>query len=246
MPYKEACIQYVDAMDDSADAIQSVNTIVNTEGRLSAYNTDYIAVAKLLADHQVAPESGFVVLGSGGMAKAVVAALRDAGFTSGTVVARNEQTGRALADQYGYAWRPELGSDRPQLIVNATPVGMSGGPAADELPVEPDVVDSAETVFDVVAMPALTPLVRRGQARGKKVITGAEVIALQALEQFALYTVVAGPVTAAVRWPPAGQVTGQRGGPTGGVPRSRCGIDWPDAYRSFRPRRWDVVRCCRG
>jgi shikimate dehydrogenase len=188
MPYKEACIQYVDAMDDSADAIQSVNTIVNTEGRLSAYNTDYIAVAKLLADHQVAPESGFVVLGSGGMAKAVVAALRDAGFTSGTVVARNEQTGRALADQYGYAWRPELGSDRPQLIVNATPVGMSGGPAADELPVEPDVVDSAETVFDVVAMPALTPLVRRGQARGKKVITGAEVIALQALEQFALYT----------------------------------------------------------
>ena len=65
---------------------------------------------------------------------------------------------------------------------------MSGGPAADDLPVEPEVVDTAETVFDVVALPALTPLVRRARARGIPVITGAEVIALQALEQFVLYT----------------------------------------------------------
>jgi shikimate dehydrogenase len=167
-----------------------VNTIVNTDGYLRAYNTDYLAVAALLADHQVAPESTFAVLGSGGMAKAVVAALRDGGFTSGTVVARNVRTGRALAEQYGYACRPDLGSSRPQLIVNATPVGMSGGPAADELPVAVDVVNAAETVFDVVALPALTPLVRRAQAQGKKVITGTEVSALQAAEQFFLYTAV--------------------------------------------------------
>jgi shikimate dehydrogenase len=72
--------------------------------------------------------------------------------------------------------------------VNATPVGMLGGPAADDLPVAPEVVDTAETVFDVVALPALTPLVRRARAQGTQVITGAEVIALQALEQFVLYT----------------------------------------------------------
>jgi shikimate dehydrogenase len=65
---------------------------------------------------------------------------------------------------------------------------MSGGPAADDLPVAPEVVDTAETVFDVVALPALTPLVRRARAQGKQVITGPEVIALQALEQFVLYT----------------------------------------------------------
>ena len=60
--------------------------------------------------------------------------------------------------------------------------------AADALPVEPEVVDAADTVFDVVALPAATPLVRRAGALGKQVITGAEVIALQALEQFVLYT----------------------------------------------------------
>lgn len=161
MPYKEACIRHVDAMDASAEVIGSVNTIVNTDGQLRAYNTDYLAIVKLLGDRQIPVDHTFAVLGSGGMAKAVVAALRDAGFSAGAVVARNARTGAALADQYGYTWRAELGSSRPQLLVNATPVGMSGGPAADDLPVEPEVVDTAETVFDVVASPALTPLVRR-------------------------------------------------------------------------------------
>jgi shikimate dehydrogenase len=108
MPFKEACIRHIDAMDDSAEAIRSVNTIVNTDGQLRAYNTDYLAIAKLLIQHQVAVDHTFAVLGSGGMAKAVVAALRDAGLQVGTVVARNARTGTALADQYGYAWRAEV------------------------------------------------------------------------------------------------------------------------------------------
>ena len=65
---------------------------------------------------------------------------------------------------------------------------MSGGPAADDLPVAPEVVDTAETIMDVVALPALTPLVRRARAQAKQVITGAEVIALQAVEQFVRFT----------------------------------------------------------
>jgi shikimate dehydrogenase len=65
---------------------------------------------------------------------------------------------------------------------------MTGGPAADELPVDEDALAAADTVFDVVALPALTPLVRRARELDKNVITGAEVIALQALEQFVLYT----------------------------------------------------------
>jgi shikimate dehydrogenase len=188
MPYKEDCIAYVDELDASAGAIGSVNTIVNTDGHLHAYNTDYLAIARLLAEHHVSPDTPFAVLGSGGMAKAVVAALRDGGFGSGVVVARNAQTGRALAEQYGYAWQPEVGAARPRLVVNATPVGMTGGPAADELPVDEDALAAADTVFDVVALPALTPLVRRARELDKNVITGAEVIALQALEQFVLYT----------------------------------------------------------
>ena len=90
MPFKEAVIPLVDELDASASAIQSVNTIVNTDGHLRAYNTDYLAVAQLLASHQVPTDDDFAVLGSGGMAKAVVAALRGGGFSSGHIIARNE------------------------------------------------------------------------------------------------------------------------------------------------------------
>jgi shikimate dehydrogenase len=46
MPYKEACVEHMDELDGSAEAIGSVNTIVNTGGRLRAYNTDYLAVVR--------------------------------------------------------------------------------------------------------------------------------------------------------------------------------------------------------
>ncbi|WP_235548734.1 shikimate 5-dehydrogenase [Paenibacillus sp. Soil522] len=188
MPYKEACIPFLDEMDESATAIQSVNTIVNDNGRLRAYNTDYIAVSQLLEQHQVRRDRVFALRGSGGMAKAVLCALRDAGFRSGYVIARNEAAGRSLAEAYGYEWKEDLGSIRPALLVNVTPIGMAGGSESDDLSFEPEVIDKAETVFDVVALPPETPVIRLAREKGKKVITGAEVFAIQALEQFILYT----------------------------------------------------------
>ena len=86
MPYKEACLQYVDGLDQSARAIQSVNTIVNTDSDLQAYNTDYVAIRSLVAEAGVAPADTFAVHGSGGMAKAVLAALADSGLRAGTVI----------------------------------------------------------------------------------------------------------------------------------------------------------------
>lgn len=188
MPYKEACMALVDEIDPSAAAIESVNTLVNTEGHLKAYNTDYLAVRQLLAQHEVDPGTAFALRGSGGMAKAVASALRDAGFAEGLIVARNEQAGRRLADTCGYRWVPDLGDICPPMLVNVTPIGMAGGPEAEELAFSELAIAAAERVFDVVAMPAQTPLIRRAQALGKPVITGLEVIALQALEQFVLYT----------------------------------------------------------
>ena len=73
------------------------------------------------------------------------------------------------------------------MLVNVTPLGMTGV-AADTLAFEPSAIDAADTVFDVVALPAETPLIRAARAAGKTVITGAEVIALQAAEQFERYT----------------------------------------------------------
>ena len=188
MPFKETCIPLLDELDASADAIQSVNTIVNTDGLLKAYNTDYLAIRKLLETRGVSNETPFALQGSGGMAKAVACALRDAGFSAGRIIARNSAKGRALADTAGLTWSAELGSHRPLLLINVTPIGMSGGLEAEQLAFSEAAITRAEIVFDVVALPSETPLIRVARAQGKHVITGAEVIALQAVEQFVLYT----------------------------------------------------------
>ncbi|MGI8748500.1 MAG: shikimate 5-dehydrogenase [Deinococcus sp.] len=188
MPFKEACIPFLDELTPSAAAIGSVNTIVNDAGVLRAYNTDYLAVRQLIEEYRLSPDLTFALRGSGGMAKAVAAAFRDAGFGRGVVVARNEVAGRALAQECGYRWQPELAGMRPELLINVTPLGMEGGPEAEELAFVPEAIIAARTIFDVVAHPAETPLVRAGWAAGKRVISGAEVSVRQALEQFVLYT----------------------------------------------------------
>lgn len=186
MPFKEDCIALIDEMDPSAAAIQSINTIVNTEGHLKAYNTDYIAVAQLVETHAV-PRTRFALRGSGGMAKAVACAMRDAGFTDGLIVARNEQAGRALAQNCGFEWQPDLGDERPPLLVNVTPLGMMGD-QADRLAFDACAIEAADTAFDVVASPARTPFIQQAEKYGKRLITGDQVAAIQALEQFILYT----------------------------------------------------------
>lgn len=191
MPFKERVIPLVDELDASASAIDSVNTIVNDNGHLTAYNTDYSAVQSLLVEHRVPTDLSVLVRGSGGMAKAVAAALRDAGFTRGTIVARNESTGRPLAELYGFDWRADVEGAGADLLVNVTPVGMRGpgrGDAENELAFSVEMIAEASVVMDVVALPSETPLILAARAAGTPVITGAEVATLQALEQFVLYT----------------------------------------------------------
>ncbi len=188
MPFKEACIPYLDELDASAKGILSVNTIVNTDGYLAAYNTDYTAVSKLLRSSEIPSGTRFILLGSGGMAKAVACALMDEGFRNGVIVARNETAGSALANQYGLSWKKDLTGEKPGLLINATPIGMAGGAEADQMAFPEGMVRSAQFIFDVVALPEKTPLILLANSLGKKTINGAEVSVLQAAEQFVLYT----------------------------------------------------------
>ena len=95
MPFKESCIPFLDAIDPSAKVIDSVNTIVNDDGKLTGLNTDYIAVKSLIASHRLDTNARVMIQGSGGMGKAVIAAFRDAGFRDVIIAARNRQRGGA-------------------------------------------------------------------------------------------------------------------------------------------------------
>lgn len=191
MPFKEACIEFLDELDASASCIESVNTIVNTDGYLKAYNTDYIAIKSLIQSNDIDLNTQFVIKGSGGMAKAVTRALFDSGFKQGTILARNEDKGRQLAKLYNYQWidsEQDFDSTHVGMIINVTPIGMAGGAEAHDLSFPLSWITDAQVVFDVVALPAETPLIQQAKLLNKKVISGAQVIVIQALEQFVLYT----------------------------------------------------------
>ncbi|MCG7610421.1 MULTISPECIES: shikimate 5-dehydrogenase [Mycobacterium] len=190
MPFKKDVMALVDEIEPSALAIDAVNTIVNDlstpGGHLVASNTDYLAVQQLV--ERLDPGDAVLIRGSGGMAKAVGAALRDKGFLRGTVVARNAGAGRVLAERLGYDYATEVGTLTAPILVNVTPIGMAGGPDEDRSAFEPATIEAAAAVLDVVAVPAETPMITAARAAGLPVITGAEVIALQAAEQFERYT----------------------------------------------------------
>ena len=188
MPFKKDVIALVDEVEASARAIDAVNTIVNDDGHLRASNTDYLAIGLLIDQHGLDPSDRVLIRGSGGMADAVGTAFRDHGFGSGIIVARNDESGRALADRLGYDYAAEVGSHTASVLVNVTPIGMAGGPEASERPFGEPTIAAATTVFDVVALPSETPLIRAARDAGIRVVTGAEVIALQAAEQFERYT----------------------------------------------------------
>ncbi|OOF85377.1 shikimate 5-dehydrogenase [Rodentibacter ratti] len=188
MPFKESCMPFLDEIHPSAQAIESVNTIVNDNGFLRAYNTDYIAIVKLIEKYQLDKNARVIVQGSGGMAKAVVAAFKNSGFHDLKVYARNEKTGNYLAALYGYDYINSLENQQAEILVNVTPIGMKGGKEEADLAFPETMIDTANVAFDVVAIPAETPFIRYAESKGKQTISGAEVIVLQAVEQFELYT----------------------------------------------------------
>ncbi len=121
------------------------------------------------------------------MAKAVVAAFKEAGFVNLTVTARNKEAGSGLATKYGYSFDEDALNESFDFLVNVTPIGMTGDHEA-ELAFSSDLIAEASSVFDVVATPAETPLIAAARAQGKNLITGAQVHALQAALQFEKYT----------------------------------------------------------
>ncbi|MBE0697934.1 MAG: shikimate 5-dehydrogenase [Anaerolineaceae bacterium] len=187
MPFKEEVIAYLDQIEPSAARISAVNTIVNDGGVLTGLNTDYIAIQRVFDARAIPPQSRIGVFGSGGMAKAIVSALDDAGYRQVTITARNEKTGQPLAEKYGYRWQAEWrGEDAFDVLVNATPVGMA--PDENQCPFPAALIRSAGCVVDSVANPIQTRLIETASRFGKTTVNGFEITLIQSIEQFKLYT----------------------------------------------------------
>jgi shikimate dehydrogenase len=197
MPHKAAAAAACDRLTPTANALCSVNAILNRDGRLEGDSTDGEGFLRSLRDAGVdVTGSRCVVLGAGGAARAIVQALGAAGAHV-AVAARRADAAAATAalapsgESVAFAdVVPTL--QHADLLVNATPVGMHGeDPPVDVAPLRTDAV-----VADTVYAPAETPLLAAARARGNACIGGLGMLVHQAALSFEAFTGVAAPLEA--------------------------------------------------
>ena len=184
-PHKMAMVAACGRLVGAARRIGAVNTLSrDPRGQWVGSNTDGEA-GRACLEGRLGRLRGqeIAILGTGGLARALAEVLTEAGARC-LLVSRSPERGRALAAEVGCQSiaASELPA-RPQLraIVNATPVGMRGGPPG--MPLD-DAPLSAETlVFESIYRPAQTPLMVAAQAQGCEVTGGAELFARQAALQ---------------------------------------------------------------
>lgn len=193
MPHKDDIAVAVDRLDPTAAALAAVNTVVvERDGTLVGHNTDGAGfIDSLRADGGVEPRGRrVVVVGAGGAARAVVAALARAGAAEVVVVNRTPARGEVAAALAGPVARVGTPDDvsRAEVVVNATSVGMAGVGAAGELPVDPDRLHAGQVVVDLVYHPLDTLLLQAARAVGAVAVDGLGMLVHQAAHQQRLWT----------------------------------------------------------
>ena len=193
IPHKQAAMQACDEVDPTATRLGAVNTVVIRDGVYSGSNTDGFGFMENLRESAPdwRPQSGpAVIIGAGGAARAVIAALLDSGVPEIRLFNRTAARARALASDLGGPVHVEdwgllnMGLRDINLLVNCSSLGMAGQPALeislDELPV-------AAFVYDLVYTPLITPLLAAARLRGNPVIDGLGMLLHQARPGFAAW-----------------------------------------------------------
>ena len=165
IPFKEEIIPLIDELDPQAAEIGAVNTVVNRDGRLTGYNTDWLgAVAALTAKISLKGRH-VLILGAGGASRAIAYGVFHEG---GKVTLTDIDAARAAGPGPGVgaeAIPPEALERCPAtVLVNATPVGMT--PDVDGIPINPDLLGRFEVVMDIVYQPLATRLLKEAEASG--------------------------------------------------------------------------------
>lgn len=192
MPYKQEVIKYLDELDESAEIIGAVNTIVNNDGVLKGYNTDWTGAVKCLEEVTDITGKKVVVLGAGGAGRAVIYALKK--FTKDISVYNiDEAMGREVAEYFGvrYAGVPSDFNRNVDydILINATSVGFK---TTDTILTAEQMLEG-KIVLDAVFIPIETTFVKIAKGLGCTAIPGYRMLIHQSCYQFELYTGVTAP-----------------------------------------------------
>jgi len=202
IPHKHSALEYVRRhagfIEPLADKIGAANTLLierratSDERRLRAYNTDYAGALDAITQGLGIERNGLrgvpvAVIGAGGVSRAIVAGLTDAGAEV-TIYNRTVARAQELAAEFHCqaASLDKLSHLDAKLLINCTSIGMH--PHVDATPVPAEYLKPGMTVFDTVYNPAETLLLRQAREKGAKTIDGIAMFVNQAAAQFHLFT----------------------------------------------------------
>lgn len=172
IPYKQTVIPYLDEIDDAAQNIGAVNTIVNKNGKLCGYNTDFFGMrAQILRAFGDFSGKKVAVLGTGGTSRTALAVAKDLGAKEVFRVSRSGRDG-AITYEALYAEHADV-----NVLINTSPVGMY--PNIYASPIELDKFGELSFVFDAVFNPLRTQLVLDARLRGIKAEAGLYMLVYQ-------------------------------------------------------------------
>ncbi|TPJ39999.1 shikimate dehydrogenase [Mesorhizobium sp. B2-6-5] len=195
-PYKEMVVSRLCIHDDLTRRIGSVNTVVFDPHGARGYNTDhtgFVAAYRAVFD-DMAPGK-VVLIGAGGVGKAVAFALLALGADGLTIIDRDAGKARSLAAAIATASKGAVAAscgvdvdpamDGAGGIVNCTPLGMHGHPGS---PARPELLRGLRWAFDAVYTPVDTQFKQQAEAAGIKVLSGFELFFHQGVEAFRIFT----------------------------------------------------------
>lgn len=193
IPHKTNALRFArefGQVDKLAGKIGASNTLIIDNSKVKAFNTDYqgtLGPVKNAMQDQNLKNVPVAVIGAGGVAHAVVAAMTDAGADV-TIYNRTVEKACALAETFScnYAGLDKLSELNCKLLINCTSVGMH--PHDDNTPVPGQFLNPQMTVFDSVYNPLKTLLIRQAEKKGCKIIHGTEMFIHQAIAQYKLFT----------------------------------------------------------
>lgn len=217
IPHKENIMQYLDKIDSLAVEYGAVNTVKIVDGKLIGYNTDGIGFTRSIENANInLGGKKVLLLGAGGAAKVIASEIIKLGGNL-TIANRNIGRGTQLKNQleksYDVSINGPIGAvlsspnqiyfkggknqeNRPSgseglnasfdIIINSTSVGMY--PNVNDSPVNPNMLQNAELVYDVIYNPFETRLLKLGSKFGAKIINGLHMLIYQGLKSFEIWT----------------------------------------------------------
>ena len=198
IPYKEKALSYLDEISDEAQSIGAVNTIVNDKGFLKGYNTDYMGFGKSLKVNNIdIINKDIFLIGAGGAARSVALYLLKNNARV-HIFGRNPQKISNFKKFFENKFRNivsydlnDIGSNlrsvKPYMIINCTPSGMKGN--LSTLSLNPDdIKGNVDVFYDLVYNPLKTQFMALGDMCSCKVVSGIDMLLLQAFEAIYIWT----------------------------------------------------------